>query len=242
MVNTDLDMLINEYYNGKPPKNIKTYFLMEEEYEKKYKQLTKKIFGRVDEEYKGSIAYCIYDKDHDIYHILVKDCVVEYYNAYALTLFHELGHVDTMPHKIGTSLYCSSKKKDNDALIGFEFWKEYIAQYEAVNRFQMVLGEIVFLSNKEGAERVISKLKPSFRTLLYEIVLYSEITGVYLKGVEEETKALVECLKQIRNSFNSTEEMKHIKKKDLDKIGKLVIKLFDAILDEEEKEDKNEKE
>lgn len=225
----DLKKLAGLYYGGKIPDNIKLYFLKEEEYDEKYKELSKQIYGRADKDYYGSLGYCLYDKRKDIYHVLLKDCDGDYGNAYALNLFHELSHVDTMPYKIGTTLFCSSKQKDDMALVGFEFWKEYIAQYEAVNKYQMVIGEIHFLNNSEAAKKVINRLKESYEILLYEIILYSEITGIYIDEITEETKELIECLKQIRNGFHSKEEMKNISKKDLSKIGKQVIKIYKKI-------------
>lgn len=113
--------------------------------------------------------------------------------------------------------------------MGYEFWKEYIAQYEAVNKYQMLIGDIMFLKDKDAARQVIENLRQSWCFLLYEIILYSEITGVYLKEIEEETKNLVTCLKKIRSSFTSKEEMKGITKKDLTKIGKCVEKIFDLL-------------
>lgn len=191
--------------------------------------MTKKIFGTADKDFDGSLGYCLYDRRNEEYHVLLQDCGGNCDNAYILNLFHELSHVETLPYRVGASLICSSKKKEDTAIIGYEFWKEYIAQYEAVNRYQMLIGDIMFLKDKDAARQVIENLRQSWGFLLYEIILYSEITGVYLEEIEEETKNLVACLKKIRSSFTSKEEMKGITKKDLTKIGKCVEKIFDLL-------------
>lgn len=228
MPTIDLQYYADLYYGGKCKENVKIYFLKEKEYEKKYKSIEKDAYGTADNDYENSLGFCLYSKKEDIYNILIKDCGEGYENAYILNLFHELSHVETLPRKTGAALFCSSGKKSDFALIGYEFWREYIAQYEAVNKYQMLIGDIQFLKDMEAADRVIKKLAVSTWTL-YEAVLYSEITGVEIKGAERETAELINCLKQVKASFVTKEELKNIKKKELSKIGKCLIKVIDAI-------------
>jgi len=217
------------YYGGKKPDNINLYFLKEEQYKKKYKELTKKIFGNSDNGYENTCGYCIHDKESDVYHILIKDYNQDYKYSYIINLFHELAHTDTMPGKIGVTLLCSSKKKDDVAITGYEFWKEYIAQYEAVNKFQMNVGNIAFLHDNELTKSVLKELLNNYLVSLYEIVLYSEITGIFIDGTEEETKNLISVLKNIKNRFVSREDIKTINKRELRQIGKGVALLLGCL-------------
>ena len=227
----DLEYYADIYFGGKKPENITIYFLRQNEYKKKYQELSKKIFGASDNEYKDTLGYYIYDKKDDSYHVLIRDCGIGFENVYIMNLYHELSHVITIPKRTGASLYCSSSKKDSDAVIGYQFWVEYIAHYEAINRYLMTIGDIEFLKDRDTVKRKLTKLMPQYDEFLYEIVLYSEMTDVYIDGTEDETKSLIQILRLVKNRFVSKDDICSISKKELKDIGKSVWKLFSKIRD-----------
>lgn len=218
----DILYYFKKYYNDKPPENIEIFFLEEKDFEEKYKSLAKKIFGKINSDYINSEGYCFFDNKNNRYYILIKKFWdYESDNNYIITLFHELSHVETLPLRLFNKIE-QRLNKNIDSLIGYDFWKEYIAQYEAVNKFQMIVGQAKFLTDKNMVKEHISYLKHNFDELLYEIILYSEIANVYIDEIEEESKELISLLKQIKNKFITNDERKNISIKDLEKIGKCV--------------------
>lgn len=221
-----MEEFVKLYYNGQTPDNVKVYFLKEKDYETLYKKLTKRFYGRIDADYKGTSGYCIKEPGIDIYHILIKNYGDEFENVHVLNLFHELSHVETMPLKIGSKLLCSSGKNKSNSIIGFEFWREYIAQYEAINQYQMKYSDIDFLYDKELTEKVLKRLSKNFEICLYEIVLYSEITNVYIKEAQKQTEELIFLLKKIKNGFKGKDDIRNINEKNIEQIGKKVKNLI----------------
>lgn len=222
---SELNGYVDKFYHGNTPNNVTIFFLEEKEYNRKYKELQKKINKICDSDYINTVGYFFYDNKDEHYYILIKkfgdlDCD----NFYILNLFHELGHVETLPYRVGLQIDKAKKTKPYTVL-GYNFWKEYIAQYKAVNKYEMYIGEIGFLFDKELAKKHISRLLNNFENNLYEIVLYCEITGIYIKGIKEELKELINVLKDTKNKFKDEDEVKNISLKSLNKIGKCVEKL-----------------
>lgn len=211
-----------KYFGGAIPDNIKIYFLKESEYHTECRKCEKKILGTGHNNSKGTLGYCLYDNKNGIYHVFIKDLEIDCLESYIFVLYHELAHTQTLP-----KAPVRAKNKKPYVLIGFEFWKEYIAQYEAINRYSMVVGKIRFLFEEESLLRLIDVE----RDLLYETVLYCELSGfgmefIEKKGCSDEFKQLTEILQNIRKSFLSVSEARDISTKDLEKIGKIVDKIL----------------
>ena len=211
-----MEELLMLYYNNTPPSNIKIYFLEEEEYVKKYKEICKKINKEYDDDYLNTSGYYFFDSNN--YYILIKkypnlDCD----NVYILNLFHELSHIETMPN-----VNLEKVHRKTAAYCGYDFWREYIAQYTAINQYQMKIGDIAFLKDEDETKKVLKNLYRNFNDTLYEIILYSEITSIYIHSIREQSIELIALLKSIKNKFTSKQDIKNISINDLNKIGKIV--------------------
>jgi hypothetical protein len=231
----DCEKYLNLYFNGNPPDNVKVYFLDVKAYEKKYKEITKKINKVVDYNFIDTIGYCMYDTKENFYHILIRDFGDKVCDSYyALTLFHELAHMETLPYKTGLQINKMKNKKNKRHIIsGYNFWIEYIAQYEATNKYQMCVVELGYLKDRQKLRDVIKKLAFNFEDNMYEIVLYMEITGIRIKKIKEETNGLIETLKKIKANANTKESLKNISIKELNEIGIYVDEIIDKIDGEE---------
>lgn len=208
---------VDLYYNGTPPDNIDIFFLEEKEYVQKYKDICKTLNKICDDDYINTSGY--YFNTPTKYYILLKKYPdIECDNVYILNLFHELSHIETMPN-INLEKIHENKIAAND---GYDFWKEYIAQYEAVNQYQMKIGDIAFLKDKEETKEILMQLTKNFDENIYEIILYSEITSVYIDKIKTETKNLITLLKKVKNKFKSKQDIKQISITDLNKIGKSI--------------------
>lgn len=219
----DLYDYVKLYYNENPPSNIKLYFLEEKEYEKKYKELTKRINNQIDADYINTVGYYIYDSKNNIHNILIKklwDYECDF--LYILNLFHELSHVETMP-KINLE---KAIKHNESVYIGYLFWREYIAQYEAINRYNMVIDDIPFLKNKDATIKKVKKMVKDIDDNLYEIILYCEIQNICISEIKEEQTKLTETLKGIKAKFTNKNDIKNISIRDLEKIGIEVRNLY----------------
>lgn len=220
----DLEKYINIYYNGNPPSNIQLFFLEEKEYEKKYKELTKQINNHIDSDYIDTVGYYLHDPKKNIHYILIKKFWDYECDAlYILNLFHELSHIETMP-----KLNLEKATKHNEYIyIGYLFWREYIAQYEAINKYNMFVDEISFLSNKEETIEKVKKLLKNIEDNLYEIILYCEIQNFCIAEIKEEQIELIKIVKEIKSKFVNKEDIKNISTRDFEKMGIIIKKLFD---------------
>lgn len=218
----ELLLYSKKYFGGAIPDNIKIHFLKEEQYHTECRRIEKEILGTGHTNSKGTLGYCLYDNKKDEYNVFIKDLEMDCLESYIFVLYHELAHTQTMP-----KAPVRTKNKKPYMHIGFEFWKEYIAQYEAVNRYSMEVGRINFLFEEEAIRRLIDVNKD----LLYESVLYCELSGFGVDFIEEkkcadEFNQLIEILREIRKSFLTVEETRNISAKDLEKIGKIVEKIL----------------
>lgn len=221
----NIEEYLKKYYNNKIDKKIVLYFLEEKEYVQKYRELTKKINKAIDKDYIDTAGYYLFDPKEDIHYVLIKNYNIDCDNFYILNLYHELSHIETLPYKTGLKLE-KNKKKKSYSYCGYIFWREYIAQYEAINKYLVQIDDICFLKDNETFYTHIKKLMNNFEDNLYEIILYLEIKNKQIKGLEKEIDELIVTLKNIKNKLFANQQIKDISIGDLNKIGFCLYKLL----------------
>lgn len=217
---------LKKYYYNNITKDIQVFFLEEHEYNKKYKELTKKINNKSDKDYVDTAGYYLFDSKENKHYVLLKNYNIDCNNFYILNLYHELSHIETLPYKVGLQLD-KTKKKKQYVYDGYLFWREYIAQYEAFNKYLMQIDDILFLKDDNSFQNQINRLCNNFEDNLYEIILCCEIKNDYIKKIENESKELILLLKSIKEKLFAKQDIKNISIDDLNKIGLYVNKILD---------------
>lgn len=180
--------------------------------------------------YESTIGFMFCNKKNKEYIILLQKLknADKCREIYTFTMLHELFHVETFPTATADRLIKYGKKK-KEAIWGYEFWKEYIAEWMCTHYYEEHFDKVSYLHDKVMSKKYIQN-RQGDKDSLYELIICSEITGIYPKGTETQTKELIHILQQIKE--RNKDSIADISLKEFQQIGLAAQKILDK-----EKED-----
>ena len=222
------------------PENINVYLLDKEEFQTAIKEKSVEVFRIktpiIEDTINGIIIVDTKNKYRYTYNIYLLKEYEEVYPYVVSVLFHELSHAHTLPSIEVLDLKEYEKNEEHYSYLGYEFWREFIANYIGDKTFIETCGCINYVSRKEDLEKfalkTLKKVKEENNiSQLDELISYIllsnfDITNKLYEILDGIDVANFKLLIKLCKTYLEKNDYIDISKEELDKIGTLISLLF----------------
>lgn len=145
------------------PKNINVLLLEKNEFFDAIKIKSKEVFGinynNISDTLNGLIIVDSKNKYRNTYNIYILNQYEEIYPYIVNVLFHELSHAHTLPNIDIIDMKKYDNSNNGYSLLGYNFWREFIANYLGNKTFLNTCGSINYVEDEEKLiEYTINKI------------------------------------------------------------------------------------
>lgn len=215
------------------PENINIYLLEENKFISAIQEKSSEIFGKYSPELSDNINGLVMidskNKYRNTYNIFLLNDKEEIYPYIVSVLFHELSHVHTLPDLNIVQL--KSKDEDgNSYIIGYNFWREFIANYIGNKTFIKTCGCIDYIDNKPKLLELLSKTIQEMTTtkelsnideIIPYILLYKEdLSDDILEKIGKEKTIILMNIVDICKNILMNENIKDLPIEYYNQLGK----------------------
>lgn len=221
------------------PKNINVYLLEKKEFKKAIKLKETEVFRIkkpiIEESLNGLIIVDTKNKYRYTYHIYILKENTKVTPYTISVLFHELAHAHTLPI-IEISDLKEYDEKGHFSYIGYEIWREFIANYIGDDTFLRACGNINYVFDKNKLIKLCTKILKEVKEdknyinldeilafmILSDFNILEDISKIIC---DTDYKVFMMLLETCKNYLN-IKEYQNITKRQLNEIGQLINMLI----------------
>lgn len=241
-VQEELKEYFYEYYSYNKqfdiPKNINVMLLEEDDFYNAVKNKSREVFGikhpDLSDSLNGLIIVDSKNKYRNTYNIYILKKYEEVYPYIVNILFHELSHAHTLPDIEIIDLKNFDEENNGHSLIGYNFWREFIANYLGNKTFINTCGCINYIDSKSSLIKLtidkINELKEK-ESSIDELISFIVLTeNDILKDVEfliskKDFESFKKIINLCENLIKDNDENYKISIEDYDKLGSLICNI-----------------